>query len=116
LVPAHGAGDPAPRITGIGLIPCFSFEQLERTKPFSAKVVSSEAGLRKAPVDSATGRIRPGARPAPYVLIYLLKADGARSAVYQEHANSNEVAFASQLETGHEYRLPDAFEAWLEKR
>lgn len=109
---APGQLRPFPRLEGIGWVPAISFAELEKAAPFTATVKSRTAGIWNPPADAATGKTKEGDRPAQYIAIILLKANGRSLAIGQDNATSNDIAFMSSLRDGGEYAFPAVYSAW----
>jgi hypothetical protein len=91
-------------------------------KPFSA--IASDHPLDCTVLSASTGiwaeaetlkTVRPGEVPrlVPYVSIRCRTAAGTELSLYQNNPSSNQLAFASSLQAGRQYRFPDELDAWL---
>jgi hypothetical protein len=103
---------PCPIIGGLKWKPTLSFEKLEKTRPFIARVESKETGFRPPYRDVSTGALVPSTNSVPFIHVDLVKPNGEGIAIYQEEPDSNQITFVAQLREGQQYNFPEAFLTW----
>ena len=97
-----------PTFGGLPSIPALAIKDIEHAASFEATLERKIIGAWKVPIDSVTGRAVIGAKPTPYLLLYLRKTNGQHVAIYEENPGPKYIASVSIMQEGHRYYFPAA--------